>query len=335
MTGPASKRRGVSAGSEFRFRVADHLYVRPALVACPDEYQPGECESSSVPKPVTVVEVGIRGADFACVPGHVSAGEAWASGGDGCWYHESRLATSWTRVGLEWIAGQDPQHVDPWPLVAYRERPSLATEGTLRHEWRVRPRDSYAPGELERSIGRDWLRERADCEWVCETRRILDGRVTDDWAPRFLERTRVEAADCCDSDATLVDPELIAHDTLRRAAIEAERAEADRVARERAEAESRRRAEVERARRSSECFERMWGSPRWGADARAWSDLVQRVSDSEAIQAHLREDPRARELADAVLAATAIPAKRRAIRAAVAYVGPILAELERQAASDA
>ena len=133
----------------------------------------------------------------------------------------------------------------------------------------------------------------------------------------------------------MVDPELIAHDARRRAAVEAERAEADRVARERAEAEFRRRAELERERRSSECFERMLGSPRWGADARAWSDLVRRVSDSEAIQAYLREDSRVRELADAVLAATAIPAKRRAIRAAVAYVGPILAELERRAASDA
>lgn len=200
-------------------------------------------------------------------------------------------------------------------IVAYYERPSVVTEGVLREEWRLVPFLQGEPAQAERLIeafGPDWRRYRPFPADVLEHRYIRRG-VEEPWLPVALGNSTEGALQEIEAHAVAVDPRL--------EAIQKERAnyaaEREREAREEREHEA---AAADRKRQLTEsraAFRRLAA----GKDAEwatRWNEAVSSHSEEE--RERLKGDPEFVRLHEAVMDAVTVPVKRKAIRAALAYL---------------
>ena len=201
-------------------------------------------------------------------------------------------------------------------IAAYRERPSVVAEGVLRDEWRVVPfreNDPEQDARLAEAFGPDWRRYRPFPKAVLEHRYIRRG-VEEPWLPVALGNSPEGALGEVDPGAVAVDPRLAAIQQ-KRADYAAER---DRKASEEREREAAARERRRRSADSQAAFRRLAasGDAEW---AERWNAAVSSRSTEQRDQ--LRKDPEFVRLHEAVMAAVTVPSKRKAIRAALAYLG--------------
>lgn len=230
-------------------------------------------------------------------------------------------------------------------IAAHNERESRAQVGMIRDEWRVRPLvlDDHAP-EAQRSILRTCGDRRLDAfaAFSLEHRQVRhggDAGFNRDGAWELYDVYESDIAALADIDRTRQGHLTVAVDLrlLEVWADKHERQERERVA----AAESIERQRVEDAkiaaarlqdRASRAAFDRLHTSKGGAELTEGWSALVAAVTaDHEAAGedtsstrlTRLQADPEFRAHHDAVFAATTVPAKRKAIKAALARAAEV------------
>jgi hypothetical protein len=201
-------------------------------------------------------------------------------------------------------------------IVAYFERESYDPEtgepGILRREWRVVPSNVYAAEQLRTLMARHSGRDVWPTN-VMEARYIRRG-AAEPWVPQYGATSMRDALENLESGVVPVHPLL----TEIRIARAAARAAEDRKARE---AEAKAAAERERAelrRASTDAFRRLAES-RDGTLAAEWNFSCSKLNATPP-DAAWRSDATLRDHNAAIWSAVTVPAKRKAIRAALAYV---------------
>lgn len=293
-----------------------HVYIRPAWEMGARQgqghYQAGE------PTPATVI--AMQGTDNCWLAeGHLPRETALAC--DGTLYHVDRIAHGWRRDGDEWVRTNEPEHspdASP-PIVAYREKPSMATVGILRFEFRARRLDGGPEPEIAKHCGPSWRWNAGHPDWVLERRRLLDGVVTHDWEPQGFGQERADLADSLDSDAVILDPELAERDAADRAIREAEQARQEQEQAAAREAERAAQAKRAHVARSDAAFQRLHDGPH-GDLAREWNAFTAEAREDAAFIAHASKDDSAKAHVAAVRDSVTVPSKRKAIREALAYL---------------
>lgn len=205
-------------------------------------------------------------------------------------------------------------------IVAYHERasmdPKTGADGVLRDEWRLVPfreGDAEQDARLVEAFGPDWRRYRPFPKTILEHRYVRRG-VEEPWLSVATANRVEEALGEIDPYATAVDQRLAAIQK-GRADYAAEQAQAAREQREKDDAAmDRRRQRVA----SQDAFDRLLRSKdaEW---AHAWNNTVRATATED--RRRLKEDAAFVRLHDAVIDAVTVPAKRKAIRAALAYLG--------------
>lgn len=247
-------------------------------------------------------------------------------------------------------------------IVAYHERETIAHErGTIRDEWRIVRLHMERPEAEQRAIIDDCHRRKIDLSTAVaiEHRQLrFDGGPDFDregaWTLLEVCRDDEHAIQSVDSwagwrfsedgiswTATAVDPRLVAQRQREEEAHEAKgiaaaEARAEREAQER-EDEQRRQANAAseaafiRLRDGSEAGRQL--TEAWNAMAAAVNEERQRCQQGPALLAargwlgRLEADAELVALSAAVMAATTVPAKRKAIKAALARVKKIAPEI--------
>lgn len=223
------------------------------------------------------------------------------------------------------------------PVAAYNERESRAQVGTIRDEWRVRTLvlDEHTP-EAQRSILRTCGDRRIDAfsAFALEHRQLRfggDAAFNRDGAWELYDVYERDTEALGDIDRTRQGHLTVALDVrvLEVWADKHERQERERVAAAaRIEQQRREDAEIEAARlqaaASLGAFERL-RKGKGGAVAEAWTTFARSyTAEHEAAEdksttrlARLQGDAAFREHYAALFAATTVPAKRKAIMAAL------------------
>jgi len=195
-------------------------------------------------------------------------------------------------------------------IIAYSEW-SLGwkDQQTIRKEWRIRLLEQVGLATLNAAWGPRWPVLYPGSTHVIEQRYVRDGNA-EPWKPHHPASSREDALRCIPHDAISVDPELIALQKswrLEAQELAQKKAEEDRDAQRRAEEEAQQE-------QSQAAFARLTTSPSAANRrcAEAWNTFVKQASDRT--KARVRVDPELRPLYDAVMMATDVPSKRRAIR---------------------
>jgi hypothetical protein len=211
-------------------------------------------------------------------------------------------------------------------IVAYRERTPSWSDTVLRTEWRVRPVEACPYDYLVAAWGKDWGYHHPETTHVLEQRYIRNG-VEEPWRPSFAARSRAHALEHVDGGRGVVelDPELIAQTAATIAESERMAAEKNAQAAAAHDAEARR----ERVRRSEKAFGDLSMHVRDGHWAARWTTFVADADKDDEFFASIRADDEFRRLHNAVIAAITVPAKRKAIKAFLAYAEPMLAKHEK------
>lgn len=212
-------------------------------------------------------------------------------------------------------------------IVAYREKPSMSCDGTMRWEYMVRRVEDVNPDVLTLAWGKSWMYHRSDITHVLTERRFLIGGPPEQgWCMPVGLTLREDVLDHLPKHSVIVDPKL-------QVIEEATRAERARdAAREAADAEEKVRIDHEsemhryRQKRSNAAFERLLAS-KDGNWAERWNAFAQ--SCSKEFLASVGEVAEFRRLYDAAMGAETVPAKRKAIKAFLAYAEPMLAKHEK------
>lgn len=232
--------------------------------------------------------------------------------------HET-ITESWAVIVAREPAQVSPPEPEPEiSIVAYRERESRAEAGViLRHEYRVRTCEDVGEDALARALGQAWWYYHGDSTHVLEERAYRDGVPQTVWTITASFEGYERTVEHIDTGVTFVCPVLReTHERQERerharaAARAAEQAAAERAANEQADREWH-------AARSQAAFDRLsWSKD--GVWAERWNAFTSAATPADIER--LRADARAVELHDAVIAAETVPAKRKAIKAFLAYV---------------
>jgi hypothetical protein len=203
-------------------------------------------------------------------------------------------------------------------IVAFRERESMdpltGDAGILRGEWRVSKVETFAPSELENAWGADWRRYKPFAEWVLEHRCIRRG-VQESWRPFECANSYEQALEYIDDKATALNDRLIALQEARRRAREEDKRKREEEARKATEEERK----AEQARRSRDAFDRLWNG-KDGDWARRWNTAIVWCQATPKLFEVLKTSEDFTRLHADVIAAVTVPVKRKAIKAALAWL---------------
>jgi len=199
-------------------------------------------------------------------------------------------------------------------IVAYSERdsadPLTGRPGILRKEWQVvLLRDARRDYDLEAAWGPDWMNYRPGAGYVLLQRYIRRG-VVGPWAPLEAANSWKQALEYIDNHAVACCDTL---QEIQRARVEAAAAEAARK-REAAEAKAAADEADRKLKASRAAFDRLWESPRDGQWARRWNAFIAERCADERYKSIVMQDAVYMTAYQAVMNATTLPSKRKAIR---------------------
>ena len=197
-------------------------------------------------------------------------------------------------------------------LIGYVEReshdPMTGEVGMLRKEWRVRELSAFSEQELADAWGPDWRRYKPTAQVVLEMRYIRSG-VEEPWRPFESAYDVADAVTCTDSGIVPCCAEL--EDLLEKQ--KAYIAEGDALKRAERERLREEQALRDKLKASRDCWERMLEQANNRPWAIRWNEAIEQCR-SEKILDELKGEPEFLSLHNAVIAATAVPKKRVAIR---------------------
>ena len=204
-------------------------------------------------------------------------------------------------------------------LVAYLERESMdpvsGEAGILRKEWRVDPVSAWAEDDLILAWSDRWRRYRPEAAVVLTVRYIRRG-VEEPWHPFEAANTFKQALEYIDSGAVACCPEMQELIDLReRCRLEQE--EKDRLA----QREKQLQDDLRRKKKaSSDAFERLMESPTGREWAIKWNEVIRQLLCLEGMKVSLGENAQFVRLHAAVVDATTVPSKRKAIKICLAWL---------------
>jgi hypothetical protein len=230
-------------------------------------------------------------------------------------------------------------------VVAYHERETISHDrGTIRDEWRLKRLHMERPEAEQRAIVAYCHEHKIDLSTaiMIEHRQVRFGGGPDfdregGWTLLEVCRDEDHAIQSVDSyggysftedtiewKATAVDPRLVAQ---RQREVETYIAKGiaaaeDRAAREQEEREAAERRQANQA--SEDAFVRLRDGSEAGRELTGrWNALATRLNENSALRDRLARDEALVALATEAMAAVTVPAKRKAIRAALARVEKI------------